>query len=91
VDRYGKFLGIRPASELREVLHRTVIPGYAAEKKWFVGRRWRVVGGAWCGNAPSVATSVPGLDTLQSPWSFYASRTLDEPRTTHHAPRDSSS
>ena len=94
VDRHSKFLGIRPASELPEVLHKAVILGSAAEKKWFVGRRWCVVGGAWCVEAPNVATSLPGLDTLHLPWFHHAPRTthhgprlLDAPRTTHHAPR----
>ena len=94
VDRHSKFLGIRPASELPEVLHKTVILGSAAEKKWFVRRRRCVVRGTWCVEASSVGTSLPGLDTLHSTWFFDAPRTthharrrLYAPRTTHHAPR----
>jgi hypothetical protein len=47
VNRHSKVLSVRPASELREVLHWTVILGSASDRKC-VGRRWCLVLGALC-------------------------------------------
>jgi hypothetical protein len=100
VDRHSKVLSVRPASELPEVLHWSVILGSAAERKpcigrrWCVERTWFVVRGAWCFQAPLTDTSVRRLNTLHPSCRCYAPRTThysprlpDAPRTTHHAPR----